>query len=309
MPTTLVTGAGGYVGQLLVRRLVADGHAVRALARRPGAVWPDGVTEIIGDLVEEPDLAARAADGVDAIVHLAGPSEVLAPKEPDRFLAETVMCAERVAACEVSRAVYVSSVHVYGEALRGGGVVHEETELAPVSVYARSRQQCEEVFEAGAESSLVVLRQTNGFGAPAAVDVHCWHLVTNELCREGATTGRLTLRTHGLQWRDFVPLVDAVRVHRAAAAGELEAGVWNVGSGASVTVRQWAEMIAASFERVTGSPPVVDAPPPPPAGEVELAATVDVSKLRAVGLGVATTAEDALDGVVRFCVEHASELR
>src|SRR4051794_37471310 len=40
----LVTGATGFVGSALVRRLAADGWSVDALVRRPDAVLPDGVT-------------------------------------------------------------------------------------------------------------------------------------------------------------------------------------------------------------------------------------------------------------------------
>lgn len=49
----LVTGATGYVGSRLLRRLAKEGRAVRALARRPDSVEPrDGVEAVRGDLLE-----------------------------------------------------------------------------------------------------------------------------------------------------------------------------------------------------------------------------------------------------------------
>jgi len=71
----LVTGAAGYVGNNLVRRLVQDGHAVRALVRRRAqaearlADLQDRIEVTEGD-VTEPASLPSALDGMDAVVHL-----------------------------------------------------------------------------------------------------------------------------------------------------------------------------------------------------------------------------------------------
>ncbi|WP_370013383.1 NAD(P)H-binding protein [Nocardiopsis sp. Huas11] len=63
----LVTGATGNVGRLVVRRLVAEGAAVRALTRDPArAALPDGVDVVRGDLAE-PENLAGALRGVDRL--------------------------------------------------------------------------------------------------------------------------------------------------------------------------------------------------------------------------------------------------
>lgn len=68
----LVTGASGFIGQPLVRRLLDDGHHVRALVRRtPGAGSANPRLEYAtGDMTDHGSLD-RAAQGMDAIVHLA----------------------------------------------------------------------------------------------------------------------------------------------------------------------------------------------------------------------------------------------
>jgi uncharacterized protein YbjT (DUF2867 family) len=65
----LVTGGTGYVGPPVVARLQERGHEVRALVRSPGARLPAGVEAAAGDVTDRASLE-RAAQGVDAIVHL-----------------------------------------------------------------------------------------------------------------------------------------------------------------------------------------------------------------------------------------------
>jgi uncharacterized protein YbjT (DUF2867 family) len=76
----LVTGATGSVGQHVVARLNADGHAVRALTRRPDEVaFPEGVEVVGGDLAVPASLGT-ALTGVEAVYLLAmgdSPAELL----------------------------------------------------------------------------------------------------------------------------------------------------------------------------------------------------------------------------------------
>lgn len=309
-PAILVTGAGGYIGQRLVEQLAAVGVRVRAQVRRPVAWAGAGIEEVVGDLVNDADLAGAVVSGVDLVVHLAGANEVAAAADPEGTIARTVQAAERVAASGVVRVVYVSTVHVYGEALAAGAVIHEDTLARPVHPYAMARLACEDVFrESGVPT--MVFRLTNGVGAPARVDVARWSLVANELCREGAVAGRLTLRTPGVQWRDFVALRDVVEALSGLAIAEgssaFRPGLYNLGSGRSVTVRHLAEIVGESFVRAGEPKPELRAPPPPsdPPGPYR----IDVSHLTAAGIRLSTPLREAVDETVRFCLDHASELR
>ncbi len=66
----LVTGATGFVGEHLVRRLLAEGFGVRGLSRNARrATLPPGAEPVVGD-VTEPDSLPAALKGIDAVVHL-----------------------------------------------------------------------------------------------------------------------------------------------------------------------------------------------------------------------------------------------
>jgi UDP-glucose 4-epimerase len=303
--TVLVTGAGGYIGQRLVARLVDEGVGVRALVRRP-VPWPEGVDEVVGDLVDDAGVAAKAVAGADLVVHLAGANEAAMGSDPDRAIASTIAAAEQVIAASPQRVIYLSTIHVYGDALHDGAVVDESTHAVPLHPYAAARLACEEVFERSGVPTLR-FRLTNGVGAPRRPDVRRWSLVANELCREGALSGRMTLRTSGAQWRDFIALRDVESIVVALIDRSFESGLFNLGSGHSVTVRSLTGLIADSFESVGEPRPELVAPPLP--DEVPGAYRVDVSHLAELGLAVTTPLGDAVDETVRFCLTHREDLR
>jgi nucleoside-diphosphate-sugar epimerase len=71
--TCFVTGGSGFIGGKLVRRLVDEGHAVRALARSDAAakkVSALGAEPVRGEL-GEPIALTTAADGAEVAFHLA----------------------------------------------------------------------------------------------------------------------------------------------------------------------------------------------------------------------------------------------
>jgi uncharacterized protein YbjT (DUF2867 family) len=75
----LVTGATGKQGGHLVRELLARGHSIRALTRKPessaaAALAERGVTIVTGDFEDQGSLE-RAARGVDAVFAMATPFE------------------------------------------------------------------------------------------------------------------------------------------------------------------------------------------------------------------------------------------
>jgi uncharacterized protein YbjT (DUF2867 family) len=111
----LVTGATGYVGSRLLRRLSADGRTVRALARRPERVEDlPGVEALRGDLLEEATLEA-ALEGCHTAYYLVHSMEASAANGSggdfagrDRQAAETF--GRAAAAAGLERIVYLGGI-------------------------------------------------------------------------------------------------------------------------------------------------------------------------------------------------------
>lgn len=111
-----VTGATGFTGGALARRLAADGYAVRALAREPSRLAHlDGVEVQAGDLSDEAALA-KLVEGADVAFHVAA----MFRKEGayDEFVKAnylgTVNMLRAARRAGVRRFVHVSTIGVHG---------------------------------------------------------------------------------------------------------------------------------------------------------------------------------------------------
>lgn len=153
----LVTGGAGYVGSVLVPKLLAAGHEVTVLdlylygEQVLDAVrGHPGLTEVKGDLRDQA-LLRRILPGCDAVIHLAcisnDPSFELDPElgrsiNYDAFFGLVDISRDS----GVKRFVYASSSSVYG--VKPVQDVTEDLALEPLTDYSRYKAMCEEVLMA-----------------------------------------------------------------------------------------------------------------------------------------------------------------
>jgi uncharacterized protein YbjT (DUF2867 family) len=128
--TILVTGASGFIGSHLAEALVAAGHTVRAMTRRPGEYAGAG-HPVHGDVADPRSLDAALA-GADAAYYLVHSLGVDDFAERDAHGARTFAVASERAGLE--RIIYL------------GGLGSDKEEL---SAHLRSRRDVEEILRAG----------------------------------------------------------------------------------------------------------------------------------------------------------------
>jgi nucleoside-diphosphate-sugar epimerase len=147
-----VTGATGFIGRHLVRRLLAEGESVVAVVRaRPTADSCEaGVKYVVRDL-ERVDTLHDLLESGDVIVHAAARAHVMHDTDPDRDatyrrsnVEPTRMLCRSAVESGARRVVFMSSAKVFGE---GRERPYQRTEApAPTDAYARSKLEAEQVL-------------------------------------------------------------------------------------------------------------------------------------------------------------------
>ncbi|MFB9428326.1 NAD(P)H-binding protein [Streptoalloteichus tenebrarius] len=141
--TVLVTGATGHVGRPLVAELLAAGHRVRALSRRPErATLPAGAEVVAGDLADTSSLSTVFA-GVTA-VHLIGFGGDYAPLTNG---SEIMDLAVRAGVRRVTVLKGETEKTALDQAVEASGL--EWTYLAPVEFMSNALEWAESVRDEG----------------------------------------------------------------------------------------------------------------------------------------------------------------
>ncbi len=160
MRRVLVTGGAGYVGAVLVPKLLEAGYDVKVidlyLYGRDVLKAHPRLTEVVGD-IRDRRLLEREVPGTDAVIHLAcisnDPSYELNPAlgrsiNFEAFGPLVEICRAR----GVRRFVFASSSSVYG--VKRDPEVTEDLSLEPLTDYSKYKALCEEVL---------LGRRTDGF--------------------------------------------------------------------------------------------------------------------------------------------------
>lgn len=253
MKQALVTGATGFVGSGLARRLVEDGWRVHALVRpsssldRLAAVKDE--IEVVADPGDVEGLTERLADiELDAVFHLAAhfvgqhaPADIVPLVNANVGLPARL--AEAVSATGREGLVFVNT---------GTAWQHAEGEpYNPVALYAAMKQAAADVLRFYADAGAfrlvhVAIYDTYGPDDPRPK-------LLNMLRRVQAEGTPLAMSS-GQQLIDLVYIDDVADAFLAAAAAGEHLAEYAVTSGAPVSLRGLVDAV----ERVTGEPVPVE---------------------------------------------------
>lgn len=248
-----VIGGAGYIGSLLLPRLLEQGYRVRVLDLMLFG------EETIKNVLHHPNLEVLRADyrqidklvevmqGADTAIHLGGIVGDPACSYDEELTIDVNITSTRVLG-EVARGngvrrlIFASSCSVYGAS---DSVLDECSKLSPVSLYARSKIASERVLSelATDEFAPVFLRFGTVFGLSGRTR---FDLVVNLLTAKALIDGEITVFGPD-QWRPFVHVDDvaeAVKLSLAAPVSAVAGEAFNIGSNdMNYTIGQVGELI------------------------------------------------------------------
>ncbi|HWB65361.1 MAG TPA: GDP-mannose 4,6-dehydratase [Mycobacteriales bacterium] len=254
----LVTGASGFIGSHLTRRLVAGGATVHALTSTVSSVYPtrlldvrDRITLHEASLVDRGALHLLAADvRPEYVFHLGAYTHVgKSWQRVDECIQVNVQgTVNLLMALEphgFSRFVNVGTSEIYGDVeapFREGGPVH------PISPYSVSKHAAEEFARLFGEAHgwpIVRARPFNAYGPMQSPD-----RVIPEIIARGLRAQPLRM-TQATQTREFNYVEDLAHglVTLALAPG-IDGELFNLGNGQEVSIRDLATMLL----RLLGDP-------------------------------------------------------
>jgi nucleoside-diphosphate-sugar epimerase len=257
MQRVLVTGAGGYIGAVLVPMLLRAGYRVRAIDRfffGENLLPKEDDLEIIRQDTRR--ITDRQFDAVDFVIDLAALSN-----DPSGELFQSATWAinhkARVATARLAKAsgvrryILPSSCSIYG--FQPPDVIATEaTPTNPLTTYARANEQAEKDVLAlsSPEFVVIVLRQATVYGYSPRMR---FDLAINGMTYGAWKTGRLPLMRDGTQWRPMIHVKDTCRAQMfflEAEARRINKQIYNVGSSMNVyQIGALGEVVASTVPR------------------------------------------------------------
>lgn len=268
-PNVLVTGGAGYVGSVIVSRLIKDGFSVIVLDNlklgHREAVHSQA-TFIKADICDKNAIGGVfARHNIEYVMHMAGETLVSASMtDPQKYFATNVTGSLNVLDAMlrngVKKFIFSSSAAVYGEPQ--SSPIEENYPTVPINGYGESKLIIEKIlkwYHRAYGLQFIALRYfcaagaTELFGEDHDPETH---LIPNVL--KAARNGSVPLLVYGNDYptpdgsciRDFVHVSDIADAHILALKnlGEIGAGVYNLGNNRGYSVFEVIKMA----EAVTG---------------------------------------------------------
>lgn len=306
----LITGGFGYLGGRMATYLAGQSYIIRLGTRKsqPSPDWLPQAEVAVMDILDPASLVT-AMQAVDTVIHLAAMNENESVNEPAKAIEYNTLGTHQVLQAainaDVKRFIYFSTAHIYCAPLVGH--IDETFLPKPLHPYAITHHGAEDFVRAAylqGKIAGIIIRLSNGFGAPADPGVNRWTLLVNDVCRQVAENKKIVLRSSGIQKRDFITLDDVNRAmeHLLQLPVTLYGdGLFNLGGETSISIWELVQRIAHRCKIVLGFDPEIIRPEPA-AGETTQDLFFDMSKFKKTGFVLHGDIDKEIDNTLLMSV-------
>ncbi len=248
----LVTGAGGFIGSNLVRKL-SNNYDVIALDKRSHTSWSVPGNHHVSILETDLNVSSFAVPRlVETVFHFAANPEVRPElADSERTFRDNIQSTFRLLesirkADGVKKIIFASTSAVYGDA-RVIPTPEDYSPLFPISLYGSSKLACESLMSGYAnsfEQQAIILRLANVVGPGSGHGI-----ITDVLDKLRRNPKHLEILGDGAQVKSYVHISDCIDAIIMAWTNSKETvGTYNIGSDDQISVKQIVEIICEELE-------------------------------------------------------------
>ena len=259
MSSFLVTGAAGFIGSALSKRLKINGHNVVTIDDLSTGYMdniPKGVEFVKGDCADEKIYNKLENYSFDAIFHFAGQSSgEISFDNPSKDLEtntkSTLLLIEYALKIKCKRIIYASSMSVYGE--HEDRPINEKDICSPESFYGVGKLASENYLQIYKSYGIVFtsLRLFNVYG-PGQNLANLRQGMVSIYLAQAVNDEKIVVKGKGNRFRDFIYIDDVVEfcVQCISNKGTFNQ-VINIGTGKKTLVDELLKIINAKIGKKT----------------------------------------------------------
>ena len=239
----LLTGGSGYLGSVLTRKLLTNGHHVRILDNflfgkgSLKGIQDDKKLELVTGDIRDLSIVGKSLKNIDAVIHLASivgtqSAELDSKVSTEINFMATRNIAELCKIYKIKQFIFASTCSVYGA--QPDRLIAENSEVDPMDSYGLSKFQSERAILQTYDYP-TILRLGTLFGASHRMR---FDLAINLFIAQAMNKEKMTV-FGGEQWRPFLHVDDAAEAFSFAVENKMEGtynAVWK-----NLTINQMAK--------------------------------------------------------------------
>jgi len=253
----LITGASGYIGARLSKKLAEYGHKVTVFI--PSAIldnqeWTSLMDEvIIGDIREEVNINKLSKFSFDSVIHLISLDIFKSQESPNFVSSINVMptwnLLDVLSNNGLKQFIYFSTIHVYGDLSENK--IFENHLPSPKNIYGLTHLLSENIcnyYNNNSETRCINIRLSNSYGPPVFNKDNYWDLVINNFCKTAFISNEINLQSDGSPLRDFIYADDVCNAINCIIQNNEVKNIIHLASGETFTILELANKVKNIYQ-------------------------------------------------------------